>query len=375
MKTIRRLSTYLLAAAMVAGALGCQREPATPEELQGEQYSFPPEMLRDHWMAQEVPVAHIVRRDYRIREGDLLEVIYHVRHLEQNVEYEIKIEDVISLRFPFDPRLNQFEKVQSDGKLNLDLIGSVHVLGRTIRQVREELHERYAKYIKDPSITVSFKESNVKIAELKRAITTAPRGQSRLVPVTPEGTISVPFVVSIRAAGKTIEEIHRDLNDAYVSIGLDELEVTINVQTVAPLTVYVLGEVRSPGALKTRHEITLLQAIAQAGSYRPPRAELSKVLLVRRRNLARPSAAVVNLFQLLENQRRVGDEPVVADMSRHKYDIWLEDGDLIYVPTTEISKRADYIDEVWRRSIRNIAGFTSVYSISHDGNLLVVPGD
>ena len=370
MKTIRRLSTYLLAAAMVAGALGCQREPATLEELQGEQYSFPPEMLRDRWMAQEVPVGHIVRRDYRIREGDLLEVIYHVRHREQNVEYEIKIEDVISLRFPFDPTLNQFEKVQSDGKLNLDLIGSVHVLGRTIRQVREELHERYAKYIKDPSITVSFKESNVKIAELKRAITTAPRGQSRLVPVTPEGTISVPFVVSIRAAGKTIEAIHRDLNDAYVSIGLDELEVTINVQTVAPLTVYVMGEVRSPGKLQTRQEITLLQAIAQAGSYRPPRAELSKVLLIRRRHLTRPSAAVVNLFQLLENHQRVGEGPLVADMSRHKYDIWLEDGDLIYVPTTEISKRADYIDEVWRRSIRNIAGFTSVYSISDDWDLL-----
>jgi len=357
--------TLLLAATLAVVGCCCP-----PEEEAEESYSFPPEMLKDIWAAQEPPVAHILRRDYRIREGDELEIIYHVRHQEQNVEYRIKIEDVISVRFPYNPTLNQFEKVQSDGKLYLDLIGNVYVSGRTISQVEAELLKEYAKYIKDPKITVSFKESNVKIAELKKAITTAPRGQSRLVPVTPDGTISVPFVVSMRAAGKTIEEVHRNLNDAYESIGLDELEVTVNVQTVAPFTVYVLGEVRAPGALRTRQEITLLQALAQAGSHRPPRAELSKVMLVRRRHLSIPSAAVVNCFQLLENRKREDDEPVKADMAKHKYDIWLEDGDLIYVPTTGIAKRADYIDYVWRRSIRNVAGFTSVYSIADDWDLL-----
>lgn len=364
MNGMKRFGMFLLAGAIAATAAGCAPGEPDPADMQGELYTFPPEMLKDMWSAQEAPQAHLIRRDYRVREGDQLEVIYHVRHKPVNIEYEIKIEDVIALRFHFNPTLNQVEKVQSDGKLHLDLIGSVNALGRTIRDVKKELHKRYARFIKNPEITVTFKESAAKIRALKDAIKTAPRGQSRLVPVTPDGTVSVPFIVSMRAAGKTIEELHKDLNDAYTAIGLDELEVTVNVQTVAPFTVYVMGEVKAAGALRTRQEITLLQAIARAGSFAPPRAELSQVVLIRRRHLARPSAVVVNVFQLLENRKRTGNEAVKADMSKYKYDIWLEDGDLVYIPTTGIAKRADYIDYVWRRSIRNISGFESNYTVS-----------
>ena len=167
----------------------------------------------------------------------------------------------------------------------------------------------------------------------------------------------------MRAAGKTPEELHRDLNQAYSALGLDELEVTVNLQTVAPFTVYVLGEVRRPGALKTTQEVSLLQAIAQAGSYLAPRAELSKVMLVRRRHLPRPGAALVNVHQLLENRKRVGQGSLAADMAKYRYDIWLEDGDVVYVPTTEIAKRADYIEYVWTRGIRAVGGFNSSYSV------------
>ncbi len=353
----RRLGLWLACAVGLVGP-GCEPAPKPVET------GIPREMLRESYPVPEVPVAHVVRRDYRIREGDVLEVIYHVRQVE-NHQYRIKIEDVVDIRFPFVPDLNQVERVQSDGHLYLDLVGRVSVIRKTIAELKDELVRLYSKYIKAPVITVSFKESNVKITELKKAITTAPRGQSRLVPVTPDGTISVPFVVSIRAAGKTVEELHRDLNSAYLSIGLEELEVTVNVQSVAAIRVYVLGEVRIPGVLLNRtglvtgiNEMTLIQALAQAGSYIPGRAELSKVMLVRRRHLPRPSAAIVNVFQLLENRKRIAEGPATPDMSRYKYDIWLEDGDIVYVPTTEIAKRADYIELVWARSIRNVIGFT-----------------
>lgn len=351
-----QFSAWVMVAIVLVAAVGC--EPASEPETGPV---IPPEMLRQTWPTSETPVAHIVRRDYRIREGDSLEVIYHVRH-QRNPAYRAKIQDVIAIRFPYKPTLNQVEQVQSDGYISLDLIGRMSVFDRTIREVEVELLKRYSKFIKSPVITVSFKESNVKIRELKEAIKTAPRGQGRLVPVTPDGTISVPFIVGIRAAGKTIEELHKDLNAAYTALGLEELEVTVNVQSVSPIRVYVLGEVRRPGALFAKQEVSLLQAIAQAGSYVPPRAELSKVMLVRRRHLPVPSAAVVNVYQLLENRKRVDSGPVRPDMAKYKYDIWLEDGDIIYVPTTAIAKRADYIEYVWTRGIRAVGGFTSSYT-------------
>ena len=354
----RTIFAWVFVAAAGAALCGCQPESEPKPE-------FPHEFLLDNDSVQEVPVAHIVRRDYYLREGDSLEIIYHVRHW-RNPAYLIKIEDVIVIRFPFHPDLDQTEQVQSDGKVYLDLVGSVDVLDKTIDEVHKTLVARYAEYIKNPVLTVSFKQSNVRIEELKRAITTSPRGQSRLVPITPDGTIALPFIVDIRAAGLTIAQLQHNLNEAYKRIGLDELEVTVNVQNVIPLQVYVFGEVRIPGTLLNRTgrvsatgEITLLQAVAQSGSYIPGRADLSNVMLIRRRHLRVRQVAVINLHQLLENRTKAKDQPVVADASKYRYDIWLEDGDIVYVPTAEIAKRADYIEYVWTRGIRAVGGFTS----------------
>ena len=99
-----------------------------------------------------------------------------------------------------------------------------------------------------------------------------------------------------------------------------------------------------------------------AGSYVPGRAELSKVMVIRRRGLQKPEGAIVNVFQLLENRNKFEGESVTADMGKHRYDIWLADGDIVYVPSTEIAKRADYIEYVWTRGIRAVGGFSSNFS-------------
>ena len=120
------------------------------------------------------------------------------------------------------------------------------------------------------------------------------------------------------------------------------------------------------GGLSSAGQLALLQAIAQSGSYIPGRAELGKVILVRRNNLPRPQIAIVNAYPLLENRRTAGGGTIVADSSKHRYDIWLEDGDIVYVPTTDIARRADYIDLVWTRGIRAVGGFSSSAGYSAD---------
>jgi len=351
------------AAIAVMMLLGCSSDPPPSSTTK-----IPAQFLDKYWSPQEAPVARIIRRQYRMREGDSMEVIYHVRH-QMNEIYKIKVQDVIIIRFPYQRSLDQVEQVHSDGRLHLDLVGPVKAYGRTIDEVHADIKQRYAAFLKNPTMTVSFKESNVKIRELKEAITTSPRGQSRLVPITPDGTMSLPFIVNVRAAGRTAIELHDVLNQAYQDIGLDEIEVTVNVQSVAPLRVFVFGEVNKPGAVLNEpqlstsiSEMSLLQAIAQSGGYRPGRAELSMVALMRRRHLPKPEIAIINVFQLLENRQKADGKPVVADSSKYRYDIWLEDGDVIYVPTSEIAKRADYIDLVWTRGIRAVANHSINYN-------------
>ncbi|MBL7133393.1 MAG: polysaccharide biosynthesis/export family protein [Phycisphaerae bacterium] len=357
---LRDVSIAVALAAVLASA-GCAPKAAQAPAAMGGTF------LQENWSSQELPAAKVVRRSYRLREGDSLEIIYHVRGKQGEIS-RLSLEDVVTIRFPFNPSLNQSEKVRSDGALHLALVGAVPVLDRTVEEVQDDLTRRYCQHIKNPIVTVSFKESKRKIADLTEAIKNAAGSQSRTVTVSPDGSIPLPFISDIRAAGKTLAELRKDLNDGYRGVGLEELEVTVNIQMISPIRVYVLGEVRIPGTLLSRSgavampaEITLLQAIAQAGGYIPRRAELSKVVLIRRRNLPRPQAAIVDLYQLLANRKRrdLLSGPMLADSSRGRYDVWLEDGDIVYVPTTKVAKRADYIDYVWTRSISAMGGFSS----------------
>jgi len=65
----------------IAVSPGCTdtKEPHVAES------KVPASLLQEHWGAQEREVAHIVRRQYYLREGDALEVIYHVRHRQTQV--------------------------------------------------------------------------------------------------------------------------------------------------------------------------------------------------------------------------------------------------------------------------------------------------
>lgn len=327
----------------------------------------PAAFAQENYLTQKLPATQIVRRSYRLRRGDQLEIMHHVRH--QQVEFSrFSIDGVATIRFPFNPSLNQTEEVRSDGTLHLALVGAVPVLDKTINEVRDDLTRRYSRHTDNPMLTVSFKPSKKNIAKVTEAIKTASRGQSRPVTITPDGTISLPFIANIQAADKTLTELRKDLNDAYGKVGLEELEVTVNVQSISPIRIYVLGEVRIPGTLVNQSdavdmsaEITLLQAIAQAGGYIPGRADLGKVMLIRRRNLPNPQAAIVDLGKLLANRKRRGMLGVgmLADSSRERYDVWLADGDIIYVPTTKTAKRSDYLDYVWTSSIRAVGGFAS----------------
>ena len=349
----------VLAAVGLLPLTGCDMRS---DDEQTEQSPYPEGFLRKDWPKTESLTARTIHRPYRIREGDKLEIIYFVRTFERlKDEYELKIRDVIGVRFPFNKDLDQKEaEVQSDGRIQLPLIGTVDVFSKTLADIQKELEERYAAYIKAPILTVSLKQSKREIDDLREAITTSPRGQSRLVPVTPDGTIALPLIGSVMAAGYTVEEVRNVTQKKYELLKLRELQVTVNLEFIKPLRIYVMGEVQKPGlvfntlgAMRNVTKMSLLEALAQAGSYNPKRAELSKVLLVRSTGVPSPQVAVINVRRMLENTGRdVGKKKIfVPDSAKFRHNIWLEDGDVIYVPTKTIASRADYIEYVWTRGI------------------------
>lgn len=84
--------------------------------------------------------------------------------------------------------------------------------------------------------------------------------------VRPDGRITVPLMGELRAEGLTVQQ----LSDALVE-GLKEYftdpVVTVTLVETNSLTVYLLGRVGSPGAMKLRGPKTFLQVLSMAGGF------------------------------------------------------------------------------------------------------------
>lgn len=91
---------------------------------------------------------------------------------------------------------------------------------------------------------------------------------TQLVPVRPDGSISLPLIQDVRAAGRTPEDLASDIRRRLREF-MTNPAVTVVVREVNSLKVFVLGEVVRPGPVVLRSRTSLLQAIAQAGGVTP----------------------------------------------------------------------------------------------------------
>lgn len=83
--------------------------------------------------------------------------------------------------------------------------------------------------------------------------------------VDASGNISFPLLNSVPAAGFTTAQLEKDITDK-----LDPdyiVDPRVSVEVITYRTVYVLGEVRTPGRYEFSPNMTAMQAIAAAGGY------------------------------------------------------------------------------------------------------------
>lgn len=81
-----------------------------------------------------------------------------------------------------------------------------------------------------------------------------------------DGAITFPLIGAVQASGRTIEQIQADLTNRLKDGFLKAPQVSVNVQQYASQKVFVMGEVHTPGPLPLTGAITLIEALARAGS-------------------------------------------------------------------------------------------------------------
>ncbi len=140
---------------------------------------------------------------------------------------------------------------------------------------------------------------------------------SRAVPVRPDGKISLPLVGDIVASGLTPMQLEKEISEdlkAYIA----NPEVTVIVQAVNSRKFNIVGEIARPGTYPLTKQMTVLDAIAQAGGPR----DFAK-------------AKKIYVLRLLEDGERLRIPFNYKDIIRGKnfhQNVELQPGDTIVVP-------------------------------------------
>lgn len=100
---------------------------------------------------------------------------------------------------------------------------------------------------------------------------------SGIYDVSPSGTITMPLIGSVTAAGRTPTDLARVLTRAYVTGKfLTEPKISISVVSYGPF--YIFGEVVTPGRYPYASGLNVLTAVATAGGF-TYRASRTSVLI------------------------------------------------------------------------------------------------
>jgi polysaccharide export outer membrane protein len=89
---------------------------------------------------------------------------------------------------------------------------------------------------------------------------------SAVVPVRPDGKISLPLLNDVQAAGLTPLQLSLNITGQLTKY-LNQPRVTVLVTTINSRRVYVLGEVSRSGAYNLLPNMTVLQLLSMAGNF------------------------------------------------------------------------------------------------------------
>ncbi|HWO27982.1 MAG TPA: polysaccharide biosynthesis/export family protein [Candidatus Acidoferrum sp.] len=139
---------------------------------------------------------------------------------------------------------------------------------------------------------------------------------SRIVPVRPDGKISLPLLNDVQAAGLTPAQLAAQVTESLKKY-VTSPQVTVIVTTINSQRVYILGEVTRPGAFPLLPGMSVLQALSSAGGF----TQFAKVksIFVRRIENGKEAKYPFNYREVINGKRP-------------EQDILLKAGDTIVVP-------------------------------------------
>ena len=249
-------------------------------------------------------------------------------------DYRIGPNDLLVIKVINGDRFNTEARVTQQGKISLPYLGEIDVEGLTGTELEKKLVKVLIErdFLKDPQVSVLIKELQSKRVSVIGAIQTPGPiellgRQTLLQIISAAGGITREAAREIliirRLPDGTSSSLHIPIENLIVK-GETQFDIPveagdiINVQVDRMVQVYVIGQVKSPGALSVLQSRipTVTQAIAQAGGY-TERASLTRVVIKRRDSAGGEKEIKVDVKAILKNKAK---------------DVQLQENDTVYVP-------------------------------------------
>jgi len=246
---IRGVLSAILAACGLMGLAGCHSIDFYDQSLE---QPVPPEM--------EPPreKSLVTLPAYRIAPPDMV----HIEMLKQVPlpPYHAQAYDVLQINVVgtlLDQPINNYYMVGGDGTVNLGAAyGTVRVVGMTVEEASDSIHESLSKILNDPGVSVQLARS---------AGTQEITGQYL---VGPDGTVNLRRYGTIHVAGKTIPEAQAAMQN-HLKQYFDSPEVAIDVAAYNSKVYYIMTEGAGLGddivSVPITGNETVLDAISMIG--------------------------------------------------------------------------------------------------------------
>ena len=154
--------------------------------------------------------------------------------------------------------------------------------------------------------------------------------------VEADGTFTFPLIGRVRVGGMTLRALETELRRLLADGFFKNPQVSVSVEQYRSQRVFVVGEIRSPGPYPLTGDMTLIEALARAGSMTPDAG--GEVLIVRLRAGAKTDAPVLPDGDAGAEE---GTEVMRVDVKelqsgRLSRNVQLRDNDTIFVPRAEL---------------------------------------